>query len=108
MSKLKNGMRPVHPGEVLREDYLKPMGLSANAVAVKLGVPASAINDISHERRGVSAVMALRLARFFGGDAESWCSLQAQFELRTAEIASAKTIEKEITPFLRAANMLEL
>ncbi len=82
----KNGMRPVHPGEVLREDYLKPMDLSANALARHLHVPASRVNDIVLERRGVSADTALRLSRFFGGDAQSWLNLQTAYDLRTAEL----------------------
>lgn len=83
---IKNGMRPVHPGEVLREDYLKPMDLSANALARHLHVPASRVNDIVLERRGVSADTALRLSRFFGGDAQSWLNLQTAYDLRTAEL----------------------
>ena len=82
----KNGMRPVHPGEVLREDYLKPMDLSANALARHLHVPASRVNDIVLERRGVSADTALRLSRFFGGDAQSWLNLQTAYDLRVAEL----------------------
>lgn len=68
----KNGRRPVHPGEVLREDYLKPAAMSANALARQLHVPASRVNDIVLERRGITADTALRLSRFFGGDAQSW------------------------------------
>ncbi|MBK6869636.1 MAG: HigA family addiction module antidote protein [Burkholderiales bacterium] len=82
----KNGMRPVHPGEVLREDYLKPMGLSASALARQLHVPASRINDIVLERRGVTADTALRLSRFFGGDAQSWLNMQTAYDLRVAEL----------------------
>ena len=67
----KNGMRPVHPGEILREDYLVPGNLSANALAKALNVPAPRINDIVRERRGVSADTAMRLARYFDGDARS-------------------------------------
>src|SRR5882757_415820 len=74
---IKNGMRPVHPGEVLREDFMKPLGLSANALARALGVTAARINDIVRERRGVSGDTALRLARYFGTDAQSWLNLQA-------------------------------
>ena len=69
--KIKNGMRPVHPGEVLREDFLRPAGLTANALAKVLHVPAPRIHDIVRERRGVSADTAMRLARYFGGDAHS-------------------------------------
>jgi len=79
-------MRPVHPGEVLREDYLKPMALSANALAKQLHVPASRINDIALERRGITADTALRLCRFFGGDAQSWLNLQTAYDLRVAQL----------------------
>jgi antitoxin HigA-1 len=67
----KNGMRPVHPGEHLREDYLVPLGMSANALAKALKVPAPRINDLVRERRGITADTAMRLARYFGGDARS-------------------------------------
>ncbi|MBN8262411.1 MAG: HigA family addiction module antidote protein, partial [Xanthomonadales bacterium] len=86
----KNGMRPIHPGEVLREDYLLPLGMSANALATALSVPAPRINDVVRERRGVSADTAMRLARYFGGDARSWLNLQAAYDLRLAEIENAK------------------
>lgn len=91
-------MRPVHPGEVLREDFLVPLGMSANALAKALNVPAPRINDIIRERRGVSADTAMRLARYFGGDARSWLNLQAAYDLRVAEIENAKRIEKEVEP----------
>ena len=102
----KNGMRPVHPGEVLREDFLLPAGMTANALARALHVPAPRINDIVRERRGVSADTAMRLARFFGGDARSWLNLQAAYDLRVAEIANAKKVEREVKPseFAPAAN----
>jgi addiction module HigA family antidote len=96
--RIKNGMRPVHPGEVLREDFLRPAGLTANALARALHVPAPRINDVVRERRGVSADTAMRLARFFGGDARSWLNLQAIYDLRLAEIANARRIEREIMP----------
>jgi antitoxin HigA-1 len=94
----KNGMRPVHPGEILREEYLKPLGLTANALARALKVPAPRINDIVRKRRGVSADTALRLARYFGGDARSWLNLQTAHDLRTAEIAVAKRVAREVQP----------
>ena len=96
--RIKNGMRPVHPGEVLREDFLRPAGLTANALAKALHVPAPRVNDIVRERRGVSADTAMRLARYFGGDARSWLNLQAIDDLRLAEIANARKIEREIMP----------
>jgi addiction module HigA family antidote len=94
----KNGMRPVHPGEILREEYLKPLGLSANALARALKVPTPRINDIVRKRRGVSADTALRLARYFGGDARSWLNLQTGYDLRVAEIAIAKRVAREVRP----------
>jgi len=94
----KNGMRPVHPGEILREDYLIPLGMSANALSKALNVPAPRINDIVRERRGVTADTAMRLARYFGGDARSWLNLQTAYDLRIAEIENAKRIKREITP----------
>lgn len=91
-------MRPVHPGEVLREDYLVPLNMSANALAKALNVPAPRVNDIVRERRGVSADTAMRLARYFGGDARSWLNLQTAYDLRVAEIENARRIEREIVP----------
>lgn len=78
-----NRMRPVHPGEILREDYLAPLNLSANALAVALCIPATRIHEIVNERRGISADTAERLARYFGGDAVSWLNLQATYDLKT-------------------------
>jgi addiction module HigA family antidote len=80
----RNGMRPVHPGEILREEFLAPLGMSANALAKALHVPPPRVNDIVRERRGVTADTAMRLARYFGGDARSWLNLQAAFDLRVA------------------------
>jgi antitoxin HigA-1 len=97
----KNGMRPVHPGEVLREDFLRPAGMSVNALAKALHVPTPRINDVVRERRGVTADTALRLARYFGGDAQSWLNLQAVYDLRVAEISSRKKIESEVSPIDR-------
>ena len=94
----RNGMRPVHPGEILREDYLVPLGLTATALAKALNVPAARINEIVRERRSVTADTAMRLARYFGGDARSWLNLQAAYDLRVAEIRNAKRIKREIAP----------
>jgi len=99
----KNGMRPVHPGEVLREDYLKPFDLSVNALAKKLSIPTSRLNDIALERRGVTPDTAMRLARYFGGDARSWLNLQTAHDLRVAQIAKAKEIERTIEPMRESA-----
>ena len=94
----KNGMRSVHPGEILREDNLVSLNKSANALAKALNVPAPRINGIVRERRGISADIAMRLARYFGGDARSWLNLQVAYDLRVAEIENAKRIEQEIAP----------
>lgn len=92
----KNGMRPVHPGEILREDYLVPMEMSANALAKALKVPTTRINDIVRERRGVTADTALRLARYLDSSPEFWLNLQTSYDLRTAEIAEGSRIAREV------------
>ncbi|MBP8255839.1 MAG: HigA family addiction module antidote protein [Opitutaceae bacterium] len=83
MSKPVDRLRPVHPGEVLREDFLAPLGISVNALALVLGVPSTRIHEIVKERRTVTADTALRLAQYFGGDAASWLALQANYDLKT-------------------------
>lgn len=97
-----NGMRPIHPGEVLREEFLVPLGLSANALATALRLSAPRINDIVREKRGVTADTALRLARYFNTSAQFWLNLQSAFELRTAEIAWDEIINRDITPMVVA------
>ncbi|GAA0778524.1 HigA family addiction module antitoxin [Castellaniella ginsengisoli] len=96
---IKSGMRPIHPGQILREDYLNPLGMSASALARHLLVPASRINDILLERRGITADTALRLSRYFGGDAQSWLNLQVAFDLRTAELnTDLQTVLESLQP----------
>ena len=95
---VKNGMRPIHPGEILREEYMVPMGLSANALAHALGVTPARINDIARGRRGITADTALRLARYFGTDAQSWINLQTAYDLRVAELEAGKTIDRVVKP----------
>lgn len=97
-ARLKNGMRPIHPGEILREDFLVPLGMSANALAQRLHVPLSRVNDIARERRGVTHNTAMRLARYFGGDAESWLNLQQAYDLKIAERTYGPRIDAEVTP----------
>jgi addiction module HigA family antidote len=94
----KNGMRPVHPGEVLREDFLKPLGMSANALAAALKVPASRVNDIVLERRGVTVDTAMRLTRYFGGDVQTWMNLQIAYEIKSAEKLLSKRVLAEVQP----------
>ena len=95
---IKNKMRPVHPGEILREEYLLPLEMSVNALAHRLRVPATRLHEIVKERRSITADTALRLARYFGGDAQSWMNLQANYELRLVYIERGKIIEKEVDP----------
>ena len=93
---IKSGMRPVHPGEILREEYLVPLNMTANALSKKLGVTASRVNEIVKEERGITPETALRLERCFGGDAQSWMNLQTIYDLKIAEKAKAKIILKEV------------
>lgn len=93
-----NGMRPVHPGEILREDYLAELGMSVNALAKALNVPTPRINDVVRERRGVSADTALRLARYFDTTPQFWLNLQSAYDLRLAEAASGSRIMDEVSP----------
>lgn len=89
---------PLHPGEVLQEEFLKPLGLSQNKLALALHVPARRINEIVLGRRGVSADTALRLARYFDMSPQFWLGLQMDFELDMAEDASEERIKREIRP----------
>ena len=93
----KNGMRPVHPGEILAEE-LRELGMSANALAGDLGVPANRISAILKGQRGVTADTALRLSRYFGTTPQLWLNLQQSYELRVAEIESGAEIERQIRP----------
>jgi antitoxin HigA-1 len=93
----KNGMRPVHPGEVLREDYLKPLEMSANALATALKVPASRINDIVLERRGVTVDTAMRIVRFFGGDVQSWMNLQTAYEVSCSHLTRERVANRDVS-----------
>ncbi len=95
-------MRPVHPGEILREE-LDELGLSANALAKALGVPVNRVTMILNGQRGVSADTALRLARYFGTTPQLWMNLQKSWELRRAEIEAGHEIEKRVTPRPSAA-----
>ena len=91
-------LAPIHPGEILREEFMKPLGLSQNALARALCVPPRRINEIVLEKRGITADTALRLARFFGTTAELWTGLQADYDLRLARFETAKQIEREVEP----------
>lgn len=97
----ENRMRPIHPGEILREEFLIPMGLTANALAIALMIPAPRINDIVRERRGITADTALRLAKYFGTNVEFWLGLQADYEAAVARTNIAGDL-KSIRPYQAA------
>ncbi|ONN64124.1 HigA family addiction module antitoxin [Herbaspirillum sp. VT-16-41] len=98
-----NGMRPIHPGEILREEFLAELNMSGNALAKALRVDAPRISAILREERAVTVDTALRLARFFGGDAQSWLNLQLAYDLKMAEIELAGRIAEEVKPFAHVA-----
>jgi addiction module HigA family antidote len=93
-----NKLAPIHPGEILREEFMTPHGLSQNALARALGVPPRRINEIVLEKRGITADTALRLARFFNTTAELWAGLQADYDLRLARHDKARVIERDVEP----------
>ena len=97
-NRVKNRMRPVHPGEILREEYLVPLDMSVNALAHALRVPATRLHEIVKERRAITADTALRLARYFGGDAQSWMNLQAAYELRSVDVEKGAALQKRLIP----------
>lgn len=96
-----NGMRPVHPGEILREEFLAPLDMSANRLARAIDVPANRITELVAERRNVTADTALRLAQAFGTTAEFWMNLQNAYDLRTTEREAGPAIRK-IKPLSKA------
>jgi addiction module HigA family antidote len=94
---------PIHPGEFLREDFLLPLGLSANALALALRVPVTRVSEIVRERRGITADTALRLARYFGTTPDFWMKMQMSYDLALASREVTARIEMEIFPAPRAA-----
>ena len=96
MKAIKNKMRPIHPSEILREEFLAPLGFSAHALAMELKVPAPRINDIVRERRAVIPDTALRLSRYFGTTAQFWLNLQTSYDLKIAEKAIGSKIKYEV------------
>lgn len=95
---ITNGMRPIHPGEVLREEFLEPLGITPTALARALNVSAPTINDIVRERRGVTADVAIRLARYFDTSAQFWMNLQMEYSLAVTLASNGEEIEHEIQP----------
>ena len=94
----KDRLPPIHPGEILREEFLSPLGMSANELALALRVPATRINDIVNEKRGITADTALRLSRYFGTTPRFWMNMQASWELEIAEDQLGKALEREVVP----------
>src|SRR3990172_6890496 len=96
-------LAPVHPGSVLLRDFIQPMELTRYKVAKAIKVPQRRIDEICSGKRAITADTALRLARLFGTDAQTWVNLQAQYDLELAEREKARRIEREVTPLARAA-----
>ncbi len=97
-----NKMRPIHPGEIIREEYLAPLQMTAHALAMALRVPAPRINDIVRERRAITPDTALRLARYFNTTAQFWLNLQSSFDLKQTENEVGRKIAQEIRPIVQA------
>ena len=98
MPKKKSQMPPVHPGEILREDLMKPLGLTVTGLARELKVPVGRLSEIVNGRRALNADAALRLSRYFGSTPEFWINLQATYDLRVTIHSSARRIEREVRP----------
>lgn len=94
---------PIHPGEILLEEYMKPLGLSINRLALDLHVPVSRIDAIVHEKRTITSDTALRLARYFGTSPEYWLNLQMKYDIGVTESQRLKEIKREVRPRLAAA-----
>jgi len=98
MAKNEKLLPPIHPGEILREEFMQPLSLSMNKLALDLHVPVTRIAEIVHERRGITPDTALRLARYFNTSARFWLNLQAAYDLEVAEDELAREIAREVRP----------
>jgi len=96
-------LSPIHPGEVLLEEFIKPMNLSQNRIAIDIGVDARRINEIVLGKRSVTADTALRLSRFFGNSPQFWLGLQTQYDIDVAEDHLGKRLDREVRPYTIAA-----
>jgi len=94
----KDRLPPIHPGEILREDFLSPLGMSANELAMALRVPATRINDIVNKKRGITADTALRLSRYFRTTPKFWTNMQASWELEVAEDQRGNAVRRDVLP----------
>jgi len=91
---------PIHPGEILREDFMKPLGISMNRLALDLRVPVTRIAEIVHERRGITPDTALRLGRYFNTSARFWMNAQSSYDLEVAQDELKRTIERDVRPLV--------
>ena len=99
----KRDFPPIHPGDVLREEFLRPLGISQYRLAKEIHVPPRRINEIVLEKRGISADTALRLGRYFGTTPQFWINLQARYDLEVAREGIEDRLKKDITPFNKRA-----
>jgi antitoxin HigA-1 len=99
----KRNMPPVHPGEILIEDFLKPLGITQYRLAKSIGVPQRRIGEIVAGKRAITADTALRFAKFFGTDAQSWMNMQTHFDLEIAKDKLSEKLEKDVHPHVAAA-----
>lgn len=98
-----NKLRAIHPGEILREEFLVPLALTSHKLAMSLHVPATRINDVVREKRGITTDTAIRLARFFGTSAEFWLGLQSSYDLKMADAKGVEQkIAREVSPLMAA------
>ncbi|MBZ5645452.1 MAG: HigA family addiction module antidote protein [Acidobacteriia bacterium] len=96
-------LKPIHPGEILREEFMVPLRLNANKLALALHVPAPSVYDIVHEERGISPEMALRLGRFFRTTPDFWLNLQSEYDLRVVRIQKEVTVKNQVRPLDESA-----
>jgi addiction module HigA family antidote len=94
----KDRLPPIHPGEILREEFLVPLGMPAHQLAMALRVPATRVNDIVNEKRGITADTALRLSRYFGTTSRFWMNMQASWELEVAEDRLGNAVRRDVLP----------
>lgn len=99
---MRKKLSPIHPGEVLMEEFIKPMNLSQNRLAIDIGVDARRINEIVLGKRAITADTALRLSRFFGNSPQFWMGLQTQYDLDVAEDQLGKRLDREVRPLAMA------
>lgn len=98
-------LQPIHPGEILREDFMRPLGISMNRLAMDLHVPVTRIAEIVHERRGITPDTAMRLGRYFNTTARFWLNAQAAYDLEAAEEELQQTIERDVRPMAVSAHL---